>query len=208
MRKKKCFLILICLLILSLGHANPEDSPDNWPCVQRYVPELSAAAIWPNPLLESSEEDLFENSPFLTVADALANRRVNLDDAKAQSENFLSQINNNHTLVAEKLFASAFAKVQMERKRVINGIFRYTDRQRMLGKRIDEQRKKLKEISNQDIDAAEREDLQARQTWDIRAFREREQQLNYLCEQPVYLEQRLFKVARYLQGYLQEKLFN
>ena len=52
----------------------------------------------------------------------------------------------------------------MERTQVINRIFRYIDRQRMLGKRIDEQRKKLKEISNQDLGVAERKDLQVRQT--------------------------------------------
>jgi len=54
-----------------------------------------------------------------------------------------------------------------------------------------------------DLDAAEREDLETRQEWDIRAFRERERQLNYLCEQPVLLEQRLFGVARMLQTYVQ-----
>ncbi len=68
----------------------------------------------------------------------------------------------------------------------------------MLGKRIEKQCRKLKDSSNQDLDAAKREDLQARQRYDIRVFREPEQQLNYLCEQPVNLEQRLFTVVRYL----------
>lgn len=202
--RNKYLIAIICLLFMQLGYANPQEAPHNWPCVQRYVPELSAAVIWPGPLVETIEQDLSEDNPLSTLVEVLANRRVNFDDAKAQTETYLSLHKNDQELLASNLFAGVFAKVQNERRRVIKGIFRYTNRQRMLGKRIEKQRRKLEGASNQPLDAAEREDLEARQTWDIRALRERERQLNYLCEHPVKLEQRLFMVARYLQGYLQK----
>lgn len=201
---KKFLITIICLLFTQLVHADPEAAPYNWPCVQRYVPELSAATIWPSPLVEDLEQDRSEEKPLTALVEALASRQVNFDDAKVETDVYLSQHPNDQELLASKLFARVFAKVQTERHRVIKGIFRYTDRQRMLGKRIEKQRRKLEGSSNQELDATEREDLQARQRWDIRVFREPEQQLNYLCEQPVNLEQRLFTVARYLQGYLQQ----
>ena len=205
MRICKKFLVTIIFLFLAqLAHAEPQEAPYNWPCVQRYVPELSAATIWPSPLVDIQAQDSSEAKLLSAHVEALANRRVNLDDAKVEADGYLSQRIDDQALLASELFARVFAQVQTERHRVIKGIFRYTDRQRMLANRIEKQRRKLEDGSNQGLDAAEREDLEARQRWDIRAFREREQQLNYLCEQPVNLEQRLFAVARYLQGYLQQ----
>lgn len=187
-----------------LAHADPQAAPHNWPCVQRYVPELSAATIWPSPLVDIQAQDSSEAKLLSAHVEALANRRVKLEDAKVGTGLYLSQHTDDQALLASNILARVFAKVQTERHRVIKGIFRYTDRQRMLANRIEKQRRKLEDGANQDLDAAQREDLEARQRWDIRAFRERERQLNYLCEQPVNLEQRLFAVARYLQEYLQE----
>ena len=200
---KKYLIAIICLLFLQLAYANPQAVPDNWPCVQRYVPELSVAVIWSGPLDEVVDEKILTDSALSELASALANSRVNFDGAKVRTDTYLSQHPGKQEALVTQLFSRIFAKIQKERTRVIKGIFRYTDRQRMLGKRIGEQRKKLEDTSSQSLDATEREDLEARQTWDIRALRERERQLNYLCEQPVKLEQRLFKAARYLQGYLQ-----
>ncbi len=197
----------ICFQITSL-YANAEDAPDNWPCVQRYIPELSAAVIWPNDLDEISTEELSNDVDFQANVKQLADRRKSLDTANDKVAEYITQHNGDQTLLINQLFVDVFAKIQRERKRIIQGIFRYTDRQRSLGSRIDEQRRKLKSVDGENIDdesvAEKLEDLEARQKWDIRAFRERERQLNYLCEQPVLLEQRLFSVAKNLQVLIAE----
>ena len=210
----KKFLLISAIIYLCTQtihvYAYSEDTPDNWPCVQRYIPELSAAVIWPEPLHEisgdASESDSALENSSQDIVKQLANRRKDFDTASQNAEKYIVEHTGDQALLANRMFTSVFERIQRERKRIIQGIFRYTDRQRMLGKRIEEQRRKLKRLvsASAESEVEQREDLEARQTWDIRAFRERERQLNFLCEQPVLLEQRLFEVAKSLQKYLQE----
>ena len=204
--KNSIVLIAILSLLSMIAHANSEDTPDNWPCVQRYIPELSAAVIWPNELDEASTDEYSDDVDFQTNVNQLANRRKDLDAVNDKTTKYITEQGGDQTQLTNTLFAGVFAKIQRERKRIIQGIFRSTDRQRKLGGRIEEKRRKIKSMVNADgeADVEQLEDLEARQKWDIRAFREREKQLNYLCEQPVLLEQRLFSVAKNLQILLSE----
>ncbi len=200
--KSQYLLITLGILFFLQCYTYAEDAPDNWPCIQRFVPELSAATIWPEQLADT-ESSQTNDAVTSELINKLADRHEKLDEVQVQVDKILKQQSDDKADKANKLFAGVFTQIQNERKRIIKGIFRYTDRQRKLGERIENQRKILK--SNEDspeLDTKALEDLQVRQAWDIRVFRDRERQLNYLCEQPVKMEQRLFSIARLLQGYL------
>ena len=44
--------------------------------------------------------------------------------------------------------------------------------------------------------------LEEQQLWDTRIYDEREQSLVFVCEQPVLLEQRLFRIGREIMAHL------
>jgi hypothetical protein len=46
------------------------------------------------------------------------------------------------------------------------------------------------------------QELETRFAWDRRIFEERNQALEFVCETPVLLEQRLFEISRKIQGRL------
>ena len=195
MKKPITAMILIGLIMSNSQATNLDD----WPCIQRYTPELSATVVWQQ---EPSKQSLTLNDPIAhqKIVDVSTNLRNDIPLIESSLRGYLEE-KANPSEIRNLLFYDVFEHIQAKRKRILKGIFRYSEKQQKLAIRIDKQRTAISTaLTSDQTDPAALEDLQSRQLWDSRAFRERKQQLTYLCEKPVKLEQRLFFIAKALNS--------
>lgn len=192
-------------LILSLWAApawaaGPVD-PD-WPCVQRRQPQLSVAQLWPGPPPEAVAVDLPKEPKIRQLAEALAQRRLSLNEAEARVAEFAASASSDELTA---LFLASFDQIQTARDRVMGGITRYAHKQEDLDRYIKEMRQKFTDLmaaEPKDFDAIDKaeEDID----WSTRIFQDRQQSLTYVCETPVILEQRAFALGRIISAQLKQ----
>lgn len=181
--------------------ADPQD-PD-WPCVQRKIEEISPGMVWAGPPLDQAADTWRDDAEVARLAGELAARAVPLEEAKQKIGRFAENLGERKDLRLTLLFAGLLQTINRERAAIINGIERYTRKQRALARRIEETGSRLDQLAAAEGDQAERERLAQQQTWDIRIYQDREHSLKYLCQQPVDLEQRAFQLARSIMGRLE-----
>jgi hypothetical protein len=195
-------LLLAALLLAGLSApvaAATGEDPD-WPCVQRLVPKIAPAVIWPGPPIEQV------NGPADPRIDELAGelsaRRVPLEEARAQIDAFAASLNDaqkNEQLT--KLFVRTLEIINNDRSSIIEGIKKYARGQRALAQSINEKNERLIDFPKDQV--LERETLVAERDWDVRIYDDRARSLTYLCEQPVLLDQRAFALARTIAEHLE-----
>jgi hypothetical protein len=175
------------------------EDPD-WPCVQRLVPKIAPAVIWPGPPIEQV------NGPADPQMDEFARelsaRRVPLEEATAQIEAFAASLDDaQKTEQLTRLFVRTLEIINNDRSSIIEGIKEYTRGQRTLAQSINEKNERLIDFPKDQV--LERETLVAERDWDVRIYDDRARSLTYLCEQPVLLDQRAFALARAIAGHLE-----
>jgi hypothetical protein len=197
--------ILSVILLLGLdatATAQPRPDPD-WPCVQRKVPTLTAGTIWSGPNLEEVGPwgSDFEAA---ALAQKLSSRRTRVEEIGSLVDDFARKLGPDRAQRLTRVFAGSFEIINAERQRVIAGIERYARGQRGLAERIRDAADKITAVKDSPAVATpkELEDLETRFAWDKRIFEERSQSLQYVCDTPVILEQRLFEIARQIQSRL------
>jgi hypothetical protein len=200
---RSLFAVAILALLPSSGaQAQPKPDPD-WPCVQRKVPTLAAGTIWSGPSLEETGPwgSDFEAA---ALAQKLASRRTPVNEINPLVENFAKTAGDEKTKRLTRVFAGVLELINTERNRVMAGIERYAHGQRLLAERIREEADRISAVRDAPDAPTPKElaDIENRFAWDKRIFEERTQSLEYVCETPVLLEQRLFEVARAVQSRL------
>ena len=179
--------------------AQPRSDPD-WPCVQRKQPTISAGAVWSGPDLASAGP-WTQDFPAAALAQRLASRRTDLAEADRLIEEFARDAGPDRAQKLTRVFAGVLELVNAERDRIIGGITRYARGQRLLAERIREEGDRIGAVRNAPGGEGPKElgELETRFAWDKRVFEERNQALQYVCEAPVMLEQRLFEIGRKIQ---------
>lgn len=195
-RRRLSALVLGLLLATGPATAAEFDDPE-WPCIQRKVSHLSIGQMWPGPMPEGN----WRNNPEIrALANALAQRRVGLEEVEARAGEFAGSIDDavRGEYMAE-LFAGILEIVDAERGQIISGIGRYARSQTALSERIETTQQELARLNGEAEKNWDRiEELEDTVAWDARIFRDRQQSLTYVCETPVLLEQRVFAIARLL----------
>ena len=194
-------LLLAALLFagLSPAAAATNKEPD-WPCIQRLVPKIAPAAIWPGPPIDQVNGPA--NPRIHELAGELAARRVPMEEVTAQIEAFAAGLDNaqkNEQLI--KLFVRTLEIINKDRSSIIEGIKEYARGQRTLAQSINEKNERLIELPKDQV--LERDALVAERDWDVRIYDDRARSLTYLCEQPVLLDQRAFALARAIAEHLE-----
>ena len=200
----KRILALASLLALSAGPALAQPKPDpDWPCVQRKVPTISVGAVWsgPPPAEAGPWGKDFEAA---ALAQKLASRRTPLDEVDGLIDAFARAAGPERPQRLTRVFAGVHELINGERDRIVAGITRYAQGQRRLAERIREEADQVSAAKDApDAETSkEVQELETRFAWDRRIFEERNQALEYVCETPVLLEQRLFEISRKIQGRL------
>jgi hypothetical protein len=193
-------MLVATALVGQVCAAGAQPAAEDWPCVQRKVPTITAGAVWggPDPAGAADWSRDFEAA---SLAQKLAARRTGPDEADQLIEAFATAAGPEREPRLTRVFAGVLELINLERSRVIDAIERYARGQRRLADRVREESDQLSAVKDSPgaQGPADGRALESRFLWDKRIFEERSQALPYVCEAPVILEQRLFEIARKIQ---------
>jgi hypothetical protein len=181
---------------LRLADAADPRYPD-WPCAQAKVPELSIAAMWDGPSIEQAQKTWQDDPTIKNLVERLAARRIPIEEAQQNIDDFLGGAGAAKADKGELLFAGLFETLNRQRTEVMNGLERLQRRQRELADRIKVDVSTQHELQDQpQPDQAKLDELGTQIEWSTRIFDERRRSVRYACEVPVTIERRLFALAR------------
>jgi hypothetical protein len=219
-----CLSAISAAALCAAPAANGAKSNADWPCQQILVGHISPAAVWTGPSIEGVAWS--EDADIVDLAGKIAARRVPIDQAKAEIDAFAKAAGADKRSKLTKLFAALFDRLDRERSQVIEGLERFGHVQKAMADKIRAENESLHAEqqnvpgqtsaqpaqpgvgSNNEAAAAHPPNGQANETaldklqWDLRLFQERRRTLNYVCEVPALIEQRLFALAREIQDQL------
>ena len=197
---------LIAALLASAAStvAFPANAADprypDWPCTQIKVPELSVAAVWEGPPIEGIGNTWQADAKVQDLVARLAARRTSLEEAQTAIAGFITGSPTEREGKATLLFAGLFETLNRQRAEVMNGIERFTRRQRELADRIRAGSRRLGELQTvTPRDENQISELAAQVEWDTRIFEDRRKSTRYVCEVPTIIERRLFALGRAIQ---------
>jgi hypothetical protein len=177
--------------------------PD-WPCNQLKVPELSVAAVWSGPPIDDVGDAWKEDATIQDLVVRLAARRTPLEDGQKAIADFVTGSEPERQHKAKLVFAGLYQTLDHERGEVMQGLERYSRKQKEFADRIRSEVRDLRSLQDEaNPDQNKVDALAERVAWDTRVFEERRKAIGYVCEVPVHIEQRLFSLARTIQQALE-----
>lgn len=194
-------LALLCATAARAAPPGPRD-PD-WPCQQIKVSQLSPAALWAGPPLDAAQSRWRDDPDAAALVARLAQRRVPLDQAKAEIATFAEHAGARRQDSLLDLFAGLFATLDEERTAVVTGLDRFGSRQKTLADKVRTEADALHaEQAAATPDDAKLATLGNEIGWDTRIFEDRRTSLHYACDVPNIIEQRLFTLSQTIQAAL------
>jgi hypothetical protein len=195
--------VAIELALRGMALAADPRFPD-WPCSQVKVPEISVAAVWAGPSIDDVGNAWEDDAAIRELVARLAARRTPLDDAQKTISDVITGTESERQKKAKLIFAGLFKTLNQERGEVMQGIERYFRKQKEFSDQIRSRILQLRELQNRpDPDQSRIDELTNRVEWDTRIFEERRKTMNFVCEVPVLIEQRLFALSRSIQQSLE-----
>jgi hypothetical protein len=188
------------MLATALLAAAPRSEDPDWPCPQRLVPRLAAAAYWSGPL--DNEGDWRTDPEIAAFVRRLAPRGVTTEAGLAEIENFAKTATVDRPRRLALIFRGLLEETDRERAGLISRLTQMGRRQRELAELAGRLAEELRSVPHDATgEAAEkRVDLQQRHDFTVRNFEEVQRTIRYVCEAPVQLEARLGAWARALQN--------
>jgi hypothetical protein len=199
------FVMAVAIEVVLRGTALAADPrfPD-WPCNQIKVPEISVAAVWAGPSIDDVENAWQEDPTIRDLVTRLAARRMPLDEAEKAISEFINGNTAQRQQKAKLIFAGLFKSLNQERSEVMNGIERFSRRQKVFADKIRSDSPQLRDLQDAgEHDQGKADEMANRIEWDARIFEDRRKTISYVCEVPVLIEQRLFALARQIQQSLE-----
>ena len=203
--KRWSFTMAVAIELALRGMALAADPrfPD-WPCSQVKVPEISVAAVWGGPAIDDVGNAWEQDAAIKDLVARLAARGTPLDKAQKAVSDFITGPESERQKKAKLIFAGLFKTLNHERSEVMRGIERYFRKQREFSDQIRSTILQLRELQDRpDPDQSRIDELTNRVEWDTRIFEERRKTMNFVCEVPVLIEQRLFALGRAIQQSLE-----
>ncbi len=179
-------------------HSAPPRAEDpDWPCQQRLVPKLAAAAYWNGPPLESLG-DWRADPEVADLVGRLVPRRVSTEEGLSEITAFAQALPGDRPRRLALVFRGLLEETDRARAGLIEQLKQIGRRQRELANLVAALAAELKSIPPEA--AAKRVDLQQRHDFTARNFEEIQRTIRYACETPVELDARLGAWARALQN--------
>jgi hypothetical protein len=193
-------LALAVAATVNARSAPPRAEDPNWPCQQRLVPELTAAAYWSGPALEGLG-DWRAEPEIADLVRRLAPRRVSTQEGLSEIATFVRTVSTDRPRRLALVFRGLLEETDRERAGLIKELKAIGQRQHELADLVARLATELNAIPP---DAggeagAKRIDLQQRHDFTARNFEEIQRTIRYACETPVELDARLGAWARALQ---------
>lgn len=194
-----------CIVVLAVCSARPAFALDprypDWPCQQLKVPEISIASVWTGPPIEAADKAKPLDAKEAELVARLAARRTDIEDARKLIAEFVIGTRDEKQEKAKRLFAALYATLNAQRDQVMNGIERFSRKQKAMADEIREQARKIREAQDaSNADPAKSNELASQLLWQTRIFEDRRKSTSYVCDVPVLIEKRLFDLASAIQG--------
>jgi hypothetical protein len=176
--------------------------PD-WPCQQLKVPEISIASVWTGPSIEAADREKSADPKEAELVSRLAARRTPIEDARKLIADYVVGTSEEKQQKAKTLFAALYSTLNAQRDQVMNGIERFSRKQKAMAEEIREKAQKMREIQDKpDADQAQSNELASQLSWQTRIFEDRRKSTSYVCDVPVLIEKRLFDLGSAIQNVL------
>jgi len=192
--------IAVLVAAIAYAAAAPRADDPDWPCQQRLVPHLSAAAYWSGPPLEGLG-DWRADQQVAELVGRLAPRQVSTPEGLSQIAAVAQSLSGDRPRRLALAFHGLLEETDRERAALIDQLKQIGRRQRELAGLVDRLRAELDAIPSDALGeaAAKRVDLQQRHDFTARNFDEIQRTIRYACETPAELDARLGAWARALQ---------
>ncbi|MBA4491122.1 hypothetical protein [Paracoccus sp. S1E-3] len=189
---------LLVTLVLCASPAIAAD-PD-WPCQSPKRPALSIGQMWVDPAPDATSAEAARRPDVAALATRLASRKLPVEELTAELDAFAASADNT-TLTG--LFEASFDQLEGRRRLVVAKIDEFTTAQRAMQDRIGglrDEMARLEATQPPDYDAIDL--AEERLDLNTRMFRERQDQIRYVCDVPNLIEQRAFAISREIQSRL------
>tara|TARA_B100000989_G_scaffold298919_1_gene291070 strand:+ start:1649 stop:2287 length:639 start_codon:yes stop_codon:yes gene_type:complete len=210
---KSIFIIIFGVFVTTNLFANKlEKPPKKWPCDQVYNSQLDLKALWQGPDIKNNLKNWWKDDEIIQVVNKLSDPILSEDEGLIIIEDFAKK----HTffgLVAKKeqkdkllnLFSGLYQKASEKRIRQYKGIIKFVERQDIIRDTIGESSKKLRELKKKGFgkDHPEVINFASQMEWNTKVFDRRTTLTEFMCEEPVYLEQRIGYQARKILSFLE-----
>jgi hypothetical protein len=198
------WLAFAAVLVLPAAGQSRAASSQDWPCVQRKVPELSLASVWAGPPLDAAVGKWRSDPAIASLVERLAARRTSEAEAHGAIAELAASSGDDKREKLLALLAGLFEIINDERSDIIAGIERYGRRQKQLAQTLREENAKLDSMRKEaGADLSKVAQMSEQLTWSLRIFDERQRSLRFVCEVPVLIEQRLYVLTHAIQKALQ-----
>lgn len=206
------FAVAALIAGVALGFGSPKAAPATatqeaeWPCVQRYVPELSAGTIWTGTPPDELATPWYDDERARNLVYDLSAETLEMEEGVAMIDDFAATLGPDRNGVLTQVFAGLFDNLNTQRRRILNGIKNFFRRQQTLVKKINSLESEIRELEKAGVakDDEPRKDLETQLIWSVRVYDERLKLTVYVCEEPILLEQRLGAYARAIAAHLEE----
>ncbi len=188
MRARTALLLGAAALSIAAAPVDPD-----WPCVQRLVPSLTAATLWPG---HEPKGDWHADPRLVALVHDVADRRRPTEAGAAALEAFVAARPGADALA--QVFAGLVEASNAERNQAIERLRSIARRQRSLADAAARLTAELRSLPP-DAPAAQRDEFGSRRTLIIREYEEVGRTIRYSCEIPVAFEARLGRFAQVLQ---------
>jgi hypothetical protein len=172
----------------------------NWPCQQLKVPEISIASVWTGPAIETVDKEKPRDPKQAELVTRLAARRTAMEDARKLIADYVVGTSEERQERAAALFAALYATLNAQRDEVMNGIERFSRKQKAMAEEIRERTQKMREMQDApNADPTQSDELANQLSWQTRIFEDRRKSTSYVCDVPVLIEKRLFDLGKAIQ---------
>ena len=197
-----CIVVAIATCWTQAALALDPRYPD-WPCQQLKVPGISIANVWTGPAIETTDTAKPIDAKEAELVSRLAARRTAMEDARQLIADYLAGTEAEKQEKAKTLFAALYVTLDSQRNQVMNGIERFSRKQKAMADSIRAETQKLREMQDKaTADQAQNEELASQLAWQTRIFEDRRKSTSYVCDVPVLIEKRLFDLGKAIQDAL------
>jgi hypothetical protein len=197
-----CFAVALVACLAQPAFALDPRYPD-WPCQQLKVPGISVASVWTGPSIEGIDKAEPSDPRQPEIVARLAARRTPIEDARKLIAEFVAGTSEEKQQKAKSLFAALYSRLNAQRDEVMNGIERFSRKQKAMAEQIRDETQKMRELQDRpNADQAQSDELANRLSWQTRIFEDRRKSTSYVCDVPVLIEKRLFDLGSAIQSVL------
>jgi hypothetical protein len=194
-----CVVVAMAACLPRSAFALDPRYPD-WPCQQLKVPGIAIASVWTGPPIEAADKAEPTDPKQAEIISRLAARRTPMAEARKLIADFVVGTSEQKQEKAKTLFAGLYSTLNAQRDQVMNGIERFSRKQKAMAEDIREETQKMRDMQDKpNPDQAQNDELASRLSWQTRIFEDRRKSTSYVCDVPVLIEKRLFDLANAIQ---------